>query len=109
MIQCSVTLKSFEKERVEQARVQMESLLTLIPGQVTSVVFPKDRRLMTLLRSPHIDKKSREQFEQLSQTLKLFISFQSPPATLLFMTLLKDGEFPGVELTLSLSTTSEFV
>jgi ribosomal protein S10 len=109
MIHCSVTLKSFEKERVEQARAEIEALLTLLPGRVTSVCFPKQRKLMTLLRSPHIDKKSREQFEQISQTLKLFFSFQNPPATLLFVTLLKDGEFPGVELTLSLSTTSEFV
>ena len=109
MIHCSVTLKSFEKERVEQARNEIKALLTLVPGQVAVVSFPKQRRLSTLLRSPHIDKKSREQFEQISQTVKLFVSFQTPPAILLFVTLLKDGEFPGVELTLSLSTRSEFV
>lgn len=52
-----VVLKSFEYKLIENA-------LASFPFRVQSyTVFPSTRQLFTVLRSPHIDKKSREQFE----------------------------------------------
>jgi small subunit ribosomal protein S10 len=37
--------------------------LDIFNYSISSIAFPKKQTIFTVLRSPHIDKKSREQFE----------------------------------------------
>ena len=65
--------------------------------------FPKKRKLFTVLRSPHIDKKSREQFQFVFHKLKLVLNGKNDNKTNLFIFLLKNSEFPGVEMEIILN------
>ena len=65
--------------------------------------FPKKRKLFTVLRTPHIDKKSREQFQFVSHKLKLVLNEKNDSKTNLFIFLLKNSEFPGVEMEIILN------
>ena len=63
---------------------------------------PSSRKKFTLLQSPHIDKKSREQFqwEVFRGQLGMFSQNRRVPALLLF--LLKSSEFPGIQLKITI-------
>jgi len=64
-----ITIKSFDSQRIKECQNEIQQLyLTLNPTQQDSngknvVSLPTKRSHITVLRSPHIDKKSREQFE----------------------------------------------
>lgn len=73
------------------------------------ISLPKTRKLFTVLRSPHVDKKSREQFEFSYYKKKILIENKNNQNTVLFLFLLKNSEFPGVELELSLFYNSLFI
>ncbi|HSW73646.1 MAG TPA: 30S ribosomal protein S10 [Candidatus Limnocylindria bacterium] len=59
-----LTLKSYDHQLLDKAVKQIVSTVkrtgSLLVGPVP---LPNKRRCFTVLRSPHIDKKSREQFE----------------------------------------------
>lgn len=71
--------------------------------KISSTSFPKKRKLFTVLRSPHIDKKSREQFQFVFHKLKLVLNEKNDNKTNLFIFLLKNSEFPGVEMEIVLN------
>lgn len=66
-----ITLKSFESKEScfvpffhEDPWVLTRSTRELKPNsKVSSIALPKKQSLFTVLRSPHIDKKSRDQFQ----------------------------------------------
>ena len=66
------------------------------------VSLPFLKKKFTVLRSPHIDKKSREQFEWTHYKKSLFLSFQKSSIFSLFLFLLKNSSFPGVQIQISL-------
>ena len=72
-------------------------------NKISFTSFPKKRKLFTVLRSPHIDKKSREQFQFVSHKLKLVLNEKNDSKTNLFIFLLKNSEFPGVEMEIILN------
>jgi small subunit ribosomal protein S10 len=59
-----LTLKSYDHQLLEKAVKQIVSTVkrtgSLLVGPVP---MPNKRRCFTVLRSPHVDKESREQFE----------------------------------------------
>ena len=59
-----LTLKSYDHQLLDKAVKQIVSTVkrtgSLLVGPVP---MPNKRRVFTVLRSPHVDKKSREQFE----------------------------------------------
>jgi ribosomal protein S10 len=67
------------------------------------ISFPKKRKLFTVLRSPHIDKKSREQFQFVFHKLKVVLNEKNDNKVNLFIFLLKNSEFPGVEMEIVLN------
>ncbi len=69
---------------------------------LNEISLPKKRKLFTVLRSPHIDKKSREQFEFMRYKKKLFVQNENMNKAALFFFLLKNSEFPGVEIEISM-------
>lgn len=51
-----------------------------------------------MLRSPHIDKKSREQFQRLTHKKTLTFFFEKKSTLFLFLDFLKESKTQGVEI-----------
>ena len=59
-----LTLKSYDHQLLDKAVKQIVLTVKRTGSQIMGPVpLPRRRRCFTVLRSPHIDKKSREQFE----------------------------------------------
>ncbi len=59
-----LTLKSYDHQLLDKAIRQIVSTVKRTGSQIMGPVpLPNHKRCFTVLRSPHIDKKSREQFE----------------------------------------------
>lgn len=59
-----LTLKSYDHQLLDKAVKQIVSTAKRTGSEVMGPVpLPNKKRCFTVLRSPHIDKKSREQFE----------------------------------------------
>lgn len=59
-----LTLKSYDHQLLDKAVKQIVLTVKRTGSHVVGPVpMPNKRRCFTVLRSPHIDKKSREQFE----------------------------------------------
>jgi small subunit ribosomal protein S10 len=59
-----LTLKSYDHQLLDKAVKQIVSTVKRTGSfLVGPVPLPNKRRCFTVLRSPHVDKKSREQFE----------------------------------------------
>ena len=59
-----LTLKSYDHQLLDKAVKLIVSTVKRTGSQLVGPVpLPNKRRCFTVLRSPHIDKKSREQFE----------------------------------------------
>ena len=58
-----ISLKSFESKLVQNAVKQILSSLSVHSSlHFFQISFPQKQKRFTVLRSPHVDKKSREQF-----------------------------------------------
>ena len=60
--------------------------------------FPTKRKMFTVLRSPHIDKKSREHFQWKQSKMTVFLEFKKPGEWDLFLFILENARLPGVQL-----------
>lgn len=59
-----LTLKSYDHQLLDKAVKQIVLTVKRTGSQLVGpVAMPNKKRCFTVLRSPHIDKKSREQFE----------------------------------------------
>lgn len=59
-----LTLKSYDHQLLDRAVKQIALTVKRTGSQIVGPVpLPNKQRCFTVLRSPHIDKKSREQFE----------------------------------------------
>lgn len=59
-----LTLKSYDHQLLDKAIKQIVSTVKRTGSQLMGPVpMPNRQRCFTVLRSPHVDKKSREQFE----------------------------------------------
>ncbi len=59
-----LTLKSYDHQLLDKTVKQIVLAVRRTGSQIVGPVpLPNKRRCFTVLRSPHIDKKSREQFE----------------------------------------------
>src|SRR5258708_1760362 len=59
-----LTLKSYDHQLLDRAVKQIVLTVKRTGSQIVGPVpLPNKKRIFTVLRSPHIDKKSREQFE----------------------------------------------
>ena len=72
-----LTLKSYDYRLLDNAVRQIVLTAKRTGSQILGPVpFPNRKKLFTVLRSPHIDKKSREQFEII--THKRILDLVSP-------------------------------
>ena len=67
---------------------------------------PKKIKKFTVIRSPHIDKKSREQFEMRRFKKLLILKIDNQNTTLLFLEILKNLRFYGVEMQINIKFSS---
>lgn len=118
MLQLRVDLKSFYykyiKNSIENIRLLLgdNPQIKAVPSRVVVQVQPTILKKYTLLRSPHIDKKSREQFEirrYKTQILILSSSSSAPPCFGRVLYLLKNSLFPGVEVQLLVHYSCFFI
>lgn len=59
-----VTFKSYDHQLLDKAVKQVVLTVRRTGSQIVGPVpLPNNRKCFTVLRSPHVDKKSREQFE----------------------------------------------
>ena len=122
-----ISLKSFESATLLSALSKVEQLcLTFLITmekkrcQVASAKKIRDYKLfsytptpsrdkkITLLRSPHIDKKSREQFEWRIYQGHIRVLLYDRKAFPILLSLLKSSEFPGTELTVTSNYPTPF-
>lgn len=74
MFNAIIVIKSFEKENVAIFKNQ---ILHCTSGEKTFSPLPTSSRKFTVLRSPHVFKKSREQFEMKTYKSLITYSFSS--------------------------------
>jgi small subunit ribosomal protein S10 len=64
-----LTLKSYDHQLLDKATKQIVLTVRRTGSQLMGPVpLPNKKRCYTVLRSPHVDKKSREQFELTAHT-----------------------------------------
>jgi small subunit ribosomal protein S10 len=109
MLQIQLKLKSFNLYYIKLATHFIYSIcsdLNIISTQET--VLPIQLKKFTVLRSPHIDKNSREQFQQ--KTYKKIIQLNSINHSLAYflIDILKNSELVGIELEINIKFLEYF-
>lgn len=98
MYTISLNLKSFDLDSLIRTENCLFSIFSFFKiKKIKQKMNPKKCKKITVLRSPHIDKKSREQFQIISYKRTLVLNLDSKPILLLFLEILKTSKFPGVE------------
>ena len=99
MTHLQLKLKSFDPYYIALTMEYINLILTFLNIQETrQITLPSHVKKFTVLRSPHIDKNSREQF-QIKKYKQLFEIYSiDEQQTLLLIDILKDAEFIGIEL-----------
>lgn len=100
----TVHMKAFEGALLRQAFTQVRTLVRT-PSHMYCVTVPSRVQRFTVLQSPHIDKKSREQFEL--RTHKGFVRMNLSMHELnALVQRLKSAHFLGVQLCIQTRHTS---
>lgn len=111
--QIHLYLKSFNNLYIEKTHtkiLQINNYLKNLP-QISLervVSLPTCKKKYTVLRSPHIDKKSREQFEWKRYKKSLTLFFGKKKNLLFFLFLLRNSSFPGVQVEISVKHSTFF-
>lgn len=103
MYKIKFKIKSFDLDSIKQTENFLLSLFSFF--DLDKPIYqqnPRKYKKITVLRSPHIDKKSREQFQILTHKKTLVQIIPNKNIVLLVFEILKDTSFKGVELDLSL-------
>lgn len=104
-----INLKSFDYYFLEKSVKKIEKISFFLLRKHPKIIYlPKNIKRYTLLRSPHIDKKSREQFQSNTYKLQIFIDIKEYSNFSIFLFLLKHTIFPGIEMQISLRYNTFF-
>lgn len=100
----TLKIKSFDKQ-YKLVSIQKLTEITKFLGiqNVTRVDLPTKIKKITVLRSPHIYKKSQEQFEIRTYKTNIVLKIKQIKSSLLFIEILKNSNFFGVEIEISLN------
>lgn len=94
-----LSLKSFTLDSLNRTENYLLPLFSFLgANNVKHQNNPKKCKKITVLRSPHIDKKSREQFQQVTHKKTLTLCFDNKNILFLFFELLKHTQTRGVEI-----------
>lgn len=74
-----VNFKAFDPKQLDKAVKEIVSIVKRSGANVIGPIpLPTKRQLITVLRSPHVNKKSREQFELNTHKRLLYITETTP-------------------------------
>ena len=95
---CKINIKSFDSNVLEYTVEKIKKMASLsgIVTLIGPIRFPKNIKRWTVLRAPHIDKKSREQFEMITYRRMLIIKDTNPVSVKLFLQYIKKNIPIGV-------------
>lgn len=110
----SIKLKSFDTQRLKSSEYQIQKLYQSISPNKTAQEFgiiplPEQRSHVTVLRSPHVDKKSREQFVFKKIQRLVQYKFKNQKALDFFLLGLQCLECTGVETAIQLRSWSYYI
>ena len=109
MFSYKISIKSFDfyftRKTVEKI-LQILSFLEI--NEFTIINLPQKKKKITVLRSPHIDKKSREQFQLEKKKTVLYIKTNTRKKGFLFLEILKHLILAGVEIQISATYSKYF-
>ena len=92
-------LKSFDIKYITQIETYLRGLLAFFKLHLLKVQCkPNQIKKITVLRSPHIDKKSREQFQMITHKKALVLALADKAVLFLILEILKDLKCVGVEI-----------
>ncbi len=107
MQQIRLTLKSFDPQCLSIALKHIIDLAFLLEIKtIKKIDLPQKIKKITVLRSPHIDKKSREQFEIRHNKSGFVFNINKRSHALLFFECLKNSQIYGVELSIDIYSSS---
>lgn len=107
MQQIRITLKSFDSHYLSLVMKHIINIAYVLDIKtIKRIDLPKKRKKITVLRSPHIDKKSREQFEIKHNKSVLIFYIKNKLSAFLFFECLKNSQIYGVELSIDIYSTS---
>ncbi len=110
MIQIRCKIKSFDRFYIFLALNYLSSIALFINAtSVKEISLPTKIKRFTVMKSPHKYKSSREQF-QYTRVKKCFIlNLDAHWKAALFILLIKNCEFPGIEIELETISLDYFV
>ena len=98
-----LNLKSFERKPLKKTENSILSLFEFLNlNQIKKITNPKKSKKITVLRSPHIDKKSREHFQLVTFKRTLNVSGLDKQSVLFIFEILKNLKSIGVEISIAL-------
>ena len=98
MTQLQLKLKSFDPYYIILTTEYITSILTFLNIQkIRQITFPAHIKKFTVIRSPHIDKNSREQFQLKKYKHLMEMYSVDEQEIVLLVDILKDAEFIGIE------------
>ena len=99
MTQFQLKIKSFDPYYIALTTKYITSILSFLNIQENrQIMLPAHIKKFTVIRSPHIDKNSREQFQIKKYKHLMEIYSLNEQQSLLIFDILKDAEFFGIEL-----------
>lgn len=109
MTQLQLKLKSFDPYYITLTTEYINSILAFLNIQENSQIgLPAQVKKFTVIRSPHIDKNSREQFQIKKYKHLIGIYSIDEQQILLLVDILKDAEFVGIELEIRIKILEYF-
>jgi small subunit ribosomal protein S10 len=107
MQQICITLKSFDPQCLTIAMKHIINIARLLEIKtIKKIELPQKIKKITVIRSPHIDKKSREQFEIRHHKCVFILNIEKRLCAVLFFECLKNSQISGVELSIDVCSTS---
>lgn len=101
-------LAGYTPETLKNATTWIHTLANFCNGlNIRSWSLPKRRHLITVLRSPHVNKKSREQFMETSRG-RIFAAKYTPELAQVFLQLIERAHLPGVEISIKIQKSTAF-
>lgn len=101
-------LAGYTPESLRKATDWIKDLANFCNGlNIRSWSLPKRRHLITVLRSPHVNKKSREQFMETSRG-RVIVAKYTPELAQIFVQLIERAHLPGVEVSIKIKKPGLF-
>jgi len=107
-----ILIKSFDSQNLKDSLEQIIKMRKVLSKNLCSKesVFglPKTTQRWTVLRSPHVDKKSREQFQIQNHCVLYNTDFNDKKELTIFFQKLKHAELYGSEFSVEIAHSSYF-